>query len=107
MEVVGPHRRIPAAARVVQTLPLYRSAPELEVRLEDFELFAIYRLRGDSFSQSFFPFLTGFSICTFMESFMRMLEEFSSLSRDLGLYFPGENFLDVITLACIWIKDLG
>ncbi|PSS26977.1 DNA primase large subunit like [Actinidia chinensis var. chinensis] len=45
MEVVGSHRRIPAAAHVVPTLPLYRSAPELEVRLEDFELFAIYRLR--------------------------------------------------------------
>ncbi|KMT07427.1 hypothetical protein BVRB_6g150500 [Beta vulgaris subsp. vulgaris] len=30
---------------VVSTLPLYRSPPQLEVRLEDFELFAIDRLR--------------------------------------------------------------
>lgn len=30
----------------VSTLPLYRYAPPLEVRLEDFELFAMDRLRG-------------------------------------------------------------
>lgn len=35
---------------VVAALPLYRSAPALEVRLEDFELFAIDRLSGNSFS---------------------------------------------------------
>lgn len=32
---------------VVPTLPLYRSAPALEVRLEEFELFALDRLRGN------------------------------------------------------------
>jgi len=30
----------------VPTIPLYRSAPTLEVRLEEFESFAIDRLRG-------------------------------------------------------------
>lgn len=30
----------------VATLPLYRYAPQLEVRLEDFEVFAMDRLRG-------------------------------------------------------------
>ncbi|KAK0573255.1 hypothetical protein LWI29_005057 [Acer saccharum] len=44
MEIVRSHR-----ARVqtesVSTLPLYRSAPSLEVRLEDFELYAMDRLR--------------------------------------------------------------
>ena len=48
MEIIGS-RRTPKADDVGSTLPLYRSAPpELEVRLEDFELFAIYRLRGIS-----------------------------------------------------------
>ncbi|XP_059656634.1 probable DNA primase large subunit [Cornus florida] len=46
MEVVRSQRKsLSAAEDVVPTLPLYRSAPELEVRLEDFELFAIDRLR--------------------------------------------------------------
>ncbi|XAR48195.1 hypothetical protein NMG60_11030934 [Bertholletia excelsa] len=46
MEIVGPQRRALATANdAVSTLPLYRSAPPLEVRLEDFELFAIHRLR--------------------------------------------------------------
>lgn len=45
MEVVRSQRRPSAAADVVPTLPTYRTAPPLEVRLEDFELFAIDRLR--------------------------------------------------------------
>lgn len=45
MEIVRSQRRTPAVADVVLGLPLYRSAPELQVRLEDFELFAIDRLR--------------------------------------------------------------
>ncbi|GAB4849506.1 hypothetical protein Ancab_004300 [Ancistrocladus abbreviatus] len=44
MEIVGAQRSN-SASSVVPTLPLYRIAPELEVRLEDFELFAIDRLR--------------------------------------------------------------
>ncbi|XP_010250659.1 PREDICTED: probable DNA primase large subunit [Nelumbo nucifera] len=43
MEIVRSQSKITADA--VPTLPLYRSAPALEVRLEDFELFAIDRLR--------------------------------------------------------------
>ncbi|KAL5762465.1 hypothetical protein ACOSP7_018729 [Xanthoceras sorbifolium] len=44
MEIVRSQRtRIQSDA--VSTLPLYRSAPPLEVRLEDFELFAMDRLR--------------------------------------------------------------
>lgn len=51
MEIVRSQRKAhgataTAANDVVPTLPLYRSAPALEVRLEDFELFAIDRLRG-------------------------------------------------------------
>lgn len=45
MEIYGSQRKSSSAAEVVSTLPLYRTAPELEVRLEDFELFAIDRLR--------------------------------------------------------------
>ncbi|KAM7487116.1 hypothetical protein LguiB_024600 [Lonicera macranthoides] len=51
MEIVRSQRKASAAAAaydVVPTtlpLPLYRSAPTLEVRLEDFELFALDRLR--------------------------------------------------------------
>ncbi|KAF3431021.1 hypothetical protein FNV43_RR25751 [Rhamnella rubrinervis] len=44
METVRSQRKS-AQNDVVSTLPLYRSAPVLEVRLEDFELFAIDRLR--------------------------------------------------------------
>ncbi|KAK3035876.1 hypothetical protein RJ639_033013 [Escallonia herrerae] len=47
MEIVRSQRK-PSASHdvdVAPTLPIYRSAPALEVRLEDFELFAIDRLR--------------------------------------------------------------
>ncbi|CAI0381293.1 unnamed protein product [Linum tenue] len=46
MEIVRrPQLKSTAIDRGVPTLPLYRSAPSLEVRLEDFELYAIDRLR--------------------------------------------------------------
>ncbi|KAL7093996.1 hypothetical protein ACP275_11G073700 [Erythranthe tilingii] len=47
MEIVGSRRKssLSSAGDAFPTLPLYRSAPELEVRLEDFELYAIHRLR--------------------------------------------------------------
>ncbi|XP_038694733.1 probable DNA primase large subunit isoform X2 [Tripterygium wilfordii] len=44
MEIVGSRWKAPSND-VVSNLPLYRSAPLLEVRLEDFELFAMDRLR--------------------------------------------------------------
>ncbi|KAI3467733.1 hypothetical protein Pfo_024396 [Paulownia fortunei] len=44
MEIVGSRRKS-SAGDAISTLPLYRSAPELEVRLEDFELYAVHRLR--------------------------------------------------------------
>ncbi|XP_050205296.1 probable DNA primase large subunit [Mercurialis annua] len=44
MEIVKPHPKT-QPNDVVPTLPLYRSAPALEVRLEDFELYAMDRLR--------------------------------------------------------------
>ncbi|GMH02268.1 hypothetical protein Nepgr_004107 [Nepenthes gracilis] len=44
MEIVRSQRKSPLPI-VVSTIPLYRSTPELEVRLEDFELFAVDRLR--------------------------------------------------------------
>ncbi|PON54961.1 DNA primase large subunit/archaeal [Trema orientale] len=44
MEAVRSQRKS-LSNDVVSTLPLYRSAPALEVRLEDFELFAMDRLR--------------------------------------------------------------
>lgn len=49
MEIVRSQRKASSSAAydvVPTTLPLYRSAPPHEVRLEDFELFAIDRLRG-------------------------------------------------------------
>ncbi|KAL6573174.1 hypothetical protein OROMI_012790 [Orobanche minor] len=47
MEIVGSRRKssLPSAGDTVLTFPLYRSAPNLEVRLEDFELYAVHRLR--------------------------------------------------------------
>ncbi|XP_075658195.1 putative DNA primase large subunit [Castanea sativa] len=44
MEIIGSQRK-PVHIDVFPTLPLYRSAPPLEVRLEDFELYAMDRLR--------------------------------------------------------------
>ncbi|KAK4597584.1 hypothetical protein RGQ29_015205 [Quercus rubra] len=44
MEIIRSQRK-PVHIDVVPTLPLYRSAPPLEVRLEDFELYAMDRLR--------------------------------------------------------------
>ncbi|KAG9445938.1 hypothetical protein H6P81_012066 [Aristolochia fimbriata] len=44
MEVLRSQRKV-VGPETVPTLPLYRSAPQLEVRLEDFELYAIDRLR--------------------------------------------------------------
>lgn len=48
MEPVRSQRKL-IVNDVVSTLPLYRSAPALEVRLEEFELFALDRLRGNSY----------------------------------------------------------
>ncbi|KAI4343412.1 hypothetical protein L6164_010762 [Bauhinia variegata] len=49
MEIIQSHsHRKSSPNDVVATLPLYRSAPPLQVRLEDFELFAMDRLRGIS-----------------------------------------------------------
>ncbi|CAA0826612.1 Probable DNA primase large subunit [Striga hermonthica] len=47
MEVVGSRRKpsLSSDGITVSTFPIYRSAPELEVRLEDFELYAVQRLR--------------------------------------------------------------
>ncbi|KAL9244518.1 hypothetical protein vseg_018287 [Gypsophila vaccaria] len=46
MEIVRSQKKILGVANdVVSDLPLYRCPPQLEVRLEDFELFAIDRLR--------------------------------------------------------------
>ncbi|XP_049390484.1 probable DNA primase large subunit isoform X3 [Solanum stenotomum] len=45
MEAVRSQRKSLVSTGVSSTLPLYRSAPPLEVRLEDFELYAIDRLR--------------------------------------------------------------
>ncbi|KAL3501002.1 hypothetical protein ACH5RR_035451 [Cinchona calisaya] len=45
MEVVRSQRKPAEADGVVPTLPLYRTAPALEVRPEDFELYAIDRLQ--------------------------------------------------------------
>lgn len=47
MEIVRSQRtRTNTQSDGVSTLPLYRHAPQLEVRLEDFEVFAMDRLRG-------------------------------------------------------------
>ncbi|KAE8723903.1 hypothetical protein F3Y22_tig00011547pilonHSYRG00012 [Hibiscus syriacus] len=48
MKVVQSHRKSNSNNIIVSTLPLYRSAPPLEVRHEDFELFAMDCLRGIS-----------------------------------------------------------
>jgi hypothetical protein len=52
MEIVRSHRQLAAAAAAGSSgagvLPTYRVAPQLEVRLEEFEIFAIDRLRGAS-----------------------------------------------------------
>ncbi|KAL6566027.1 hypothetical protein OROHE_005082 [Orobanche hederae] len=50
MEIVGSRRKssLHSADDTVLTFPLYRSAPNLEVRLEDFELYAVHRLRVSS-----------------------------------------------------------
>ncbi|KAF3784874.1 putative DNA primase large subunit [Nymphaea thermarum] len=45
MEIVRSHRKS-SVGGPVPVLSFYRSAPPLEVRLEDFELFAMDRLRG-------------------------------------------------------------
>lgn len=45
MELVRPQLKAPSND-AVSTIPLYRSAPAIEVRLEDFELYAMDRLRG-------------------------------------------------------------
>nr|GLL33347.1 probable DNA primase large subunit [Ipomoea trifida] len=45
MEIVRSERKPSVSNGIISTLPIYRSAPPLEVRLEDFELYAIDRLR--------------------------------------------------------------
>ncbi|CAH9085949.1 unnamed protein product [Cuscuta epithymum] len=45
MEIVRSESKPSVSGGVVSTLPIYRSAPPLEVRLEDFEQFAVDRLK--------------------------------------------------------------
>ncbi|KAF9619265.1 hypothetical protein IFM89_006452 [Coptis chinensis] len=45
MEIIHPKKTTLSSSELIPTLPLYKSAPPLEVRLDDFELFAIDRLR--------------------------------------------------------------
>ncbi|XP_051116611.1 probable DNA primase large subunit [Andrographis paniculata] len=47
MEAYGSCRRssLSSVDNKASTIPIYRSAPELEVRLEDFEIYAVQRLR--------------------------------------------------------------
>jgi hypothetical protein len=57
MEIVRSQRQLAAAGGGGGGggLPTYRAAPQLEVRLEEFELFAIDRLRGAISSGSPLP----------------------------------------------------
>lgn len=75
MEVVRPqsHRNLFSSNDAVSapTIPLYRSAPPLEVRLEDFESFSIDRLRGTNRVLLLqFPWIC--SICNHMLLFLHV-----------------------------------
>ncbi|XP_020253481.1 probable DNA primase large subunit isoform X1 [Asparagus officinalis] len=45
MEILRSKRASTAEAQTPRSIPLYRSAPDIEVRIDDFELYAIDRLR--------------------------------------------------------------
>ncbi|RWV95741.1 hypothetical protein GW17_00041613 [Ensete ventricosum] len=82
MEIVRSQRK-PADAAVAPALSLYRSAPALEVRLEDFELYAIDRLRG-TIKTPPFPIL-GFSRSLIVFSTLQTVKDkLNQVARSTG-----------------------
>ena len=93
MEVFGSYKKH-IHNDVVSTLPLYRSAPPLEVRLEDFELFAMDRLKGNPVLLSYSllevsarTFYNGLGFVRVVESFTFPLHFQTNLIFDLGFLF--------------------
>ncbi|XP_068665301.1 probable DNA primase large subunit isoform X2 [Aristolochia californica] len=91
MEFIPSHRKI-AAPEIVPTLSLYRSAPQLEVRLDDFELYAIDRLRvlkgiSDGLSRGKNPKEMEKLVNELWRTHMRLQNNSQALNKDIISHF--------------------
>ncbi|CAD5179592.1 unnamed protein product [Musa acuminata subsp. malaccensis] len=91
MEIVRSQRK-PADAAVVPALSLYRSAPALEVRLEDFELYAIDRLRvlqgiSDGLSRGKKPDEMEKLVSELWRAHMRLQDPSEEMNKDIVSHF--------------------
>ncbi|CAL9187240.1 unnamed protein product [Musa hybrid cultivar] len=91
MEIVRSQRK-PADAAVAPALSLYRSAPALEVRLEDFELYAIDRLRvlqgiSDGLSRGKKPDEMEKLVSELWRAHMRLQDPSEEMNKDIISHF--------------------
>nr|CAB3457853.1 unnamed protein product [Digitaria exilis] len=96
MEIVRSHRQLAAAAGGggggQGALPTYRTAPQLEVRLEEFELFAIDRLRvlkgiSDGLSRGKRPEEMEKLVSELWKTHMRHQDPAETLNKDIISHF--------------------
>ncbi|KAI5679393.1 hypothetical protein M9H77_10343 [Catharanthus roseus] len=92
MEAVRSQRSFASPDVVLPTLPFYRSAPALEVRLEDFELYAIDRLRvlkgiSDGLSRGKKPDEMEKSVNELWKSHMRHPQASEVVNKDIISHF--------------------
>ncbi|CAL5067341.1 unnamed protein product [Urochloa decumbens] len=97
MEIVRSHRQLAAAAAAaggggLGSLPTYRAAPQLEVRLEEFELFAIDRLRvlkgiSDGLSRGKRPEEMEKLVSELWKTHMRHQDPAETLNKDIISHF--------------------
>ncbi|KAK1258999.1 putative DNA primase large subunit [Acorus gramineus] len=92
MEIVRSQRKTSDSSAAAQTLSLYRSAPDIEVRLDDFELFAIDRLRvlkgiSDGLSRGKKPEEMEKLVSELWRTNMRLQEQSETMEKDVISHF--------------------
>lgn len=93
MEIVRSQRRNGSDGSAgAAALPLYKSAPSLEVRLEEFERCAIDRLRGKLSLHNTFDFVENCMLCAEVQS---------DLGNDM-LIGKVQGFLNYLSLNLTW-----
>ncbi|KAK1282135.1 putative DNA primase large subunit [Acorus calamus] len=92
MEIVRSQRKTSDSAAAAPTISLYRSAPNIEVRLDDFELFAIDRLRvlkgiSDGLSRGKKPEEMEKLVSELWRTNMRLQEQSETMEKDVISHF--------------------
>ncbi|KAK1306266.1 putative DNA primase large subunit [Acorus calamus] len=92
MEIVRSQRKTSDSSAAAPTISLYRSAPDIEVRLDDFELFAIDRLRvlkgiSDGLSRGKKPEEMEKLVSELWRTNMRLQEQSETMEKDVISHF--------------------